>query len=87
MLVVYAPTDGTGELLSTWSLCEGRVCLMSHGQAEWSQKKSSVCSWTCLLLSFRFLQSLRHSDAHVVHTDKIETVVSMLAISERTGVE
>lgn len=57
------------------------MCLVSHGQAEWSQKKSSVCSWTCLLLSFRFLQSLRHSDAHVVHTDKIETVVSTLAIS------
>lgn len=30
MLVVYAPTDGTGELLSTWSLCEGRVCVWCH---------------------------------------------------------
>lgn len=87
MLVVYAPTDGTGELLSTWSLCEGRVCVWCHMDRLSGHKKSSVCSWTCLLLSFRFLQSLRHSDAHVVHTDKIETVVSMLAISESTKVE
>lgn len=63
------------------------MCLVSHGQADWSQKKSLVCSWTSMLLSFRLLRGLQHSDAHVVHTHKIETVVSMLAISEGTKVE
>lgn len=84
MLVVYAPTDGTGELLSTWSLCEGRVCVWCHMDRLSGHKKNHRCARGLVCC---FPSGSYKVYAHVVHTDKIETVVSTLAISERTEVE